>query len=113
MNEQNLKPNTERTPKEREELARKAGQASGEARRRAKGMREWVRLFGETPQTVTMPDGTQTETSMLGAVVLGQIRAAQKGNTKAASLLADLLGERSVNIALGDGDEARPEINIE
>jgi len=76
-------------------------------------MREWVKIFGETEQTVTLPDGTQTSTSMLGAVVLGQIRAAQKGNTKAASLLADLLGERSVNIAIGEGEESRPEINIE
>ena len=39
-NPQNLKPNTERTPKERQELARKAGKASGEARRRAKTCRE-------------------------------------------------------------------------
>lgn len=112
MNEQNLKPTSKRSKSEARELGRKGGIASGKARRKAKGMREWVKIFGETGQTVTLPDGSQTETSMLGAVVLGQIRAAQKGNTKAASLLADLLGERSVNIALGGTDE-RPEINIE
>lgn len=31
-NEKNLKPNSERTPNERKELARKAGKASGKAR---------------------------------------------------------------------------------
>lgn len=113
MNEQNLIPNSERTPKQRREQARKAGKASGEARRRAKGMREWVKIFGEAEQVVTLPDGTQASTSMLGAVVLGQIRAAQKGNTKAASLLADLLGERAVNLNIGEADDNRPEINIE
>lgn len=41
-NEKNLKPNTERTPKEREELARKAGIASGKARREKKTAREYA-----------------------------------------------------------------------
>lgn len=41
-NEQNLKPNSARTPKEREELARKAGQASGKARREKKTAREYA-----------------------------------------------------------------------
>lgn len=113
MNEQNLIPNSERTPKQRREQARKAGKASGVARRKAKGMREWVKIFGETEQGVTLPDGSTVDTTMLGAVVLGQIRAAQKGNTKAASLLADLLGERAVNLNIGEADDNRPEINIE
>lgn len=41
-NEKNLKPNSARTPKEREELARKAGQASGKARREKKTAREYA-----------------------------------------------------------------------
>ena len=36
MNEQNLIPNSERTPSERQEIARKGGIASGEARREKK-----------------------------------------------------------------------------
>ena len=39
-NEKNLKQNSERTPKERQELARKAGKASGKARRERKTLRE-------------------------------------------------------------------------
>lgn len=40
MNEQNLIPNSQRTPSERRELARKAGIASGKARLRKKHGRE-------------------------------------------------------------------------
>lgn len=39
-NPKNLVPNEARTPKERQENARKAGKASGEARRRKRDMRE-------------------------------------------------------------------------
>lgn len=42
-NEKNLKPNTERTPKERKELAIKAGVASGKARLHKKHGRELMR----------------------------------------------------------------------
>ena len=40
MNEQNLVPNSARTPKERRENARKAGKASGVARRKKADMRK-------------------------------------------------------------------------
>jgi hypothetical protein len=44
-NEQNLKSNTERTPKERQEIARKAGIASGKKRREIKTVREYARAL--------------------------------------------------------------------
>ena len=40
MNDENLIKNSDRTPSERRELARKAGKASGEARRRKRDSRE-------------------------------------------------------------------------
>ena len=49
MNEKNLKPNSERTPKERQELARRAGIASGEARRRKKSLKEQFDLLLSLP----------------------------------------------------------------
>lgn len=49
MNEKNLKPNSERTPKERQELARKAGIASGEARRRKRSLKEQFDLLLSLP----------------------------------------------------------------
>ena len=45
-NEQNLIQNSERTPSERRELARKAGKASGEARRLKAKMKKWAEEGG-------------------------------------------------------------------
>ena len=47
-NEKNLKPNSERTPNERKELARKAGKASGKARLAKKTAREYAIAALET-----------------------------------------------------------------
>lgn len=44
-NIQNLIPNSERTPEELREMTRKAGIASGEARRRKKSLREKAKLL--------------------------------------------------------------------
>ena len=48
-NENNLKPNTERTPKERVELARKAGKASGKKRRERKTIADALRKVLDEP----------------------------------------------------------------
>ena len=47
----NLKPNTERTPKERVELARKAGKASGRKRRERKTIADALRKVLDEPIT--------------------------------------------------------------
>lgn len=54
MNADNLIPNSERTPEELREMARKGGIASGEARRRKKTMREQFDLLLSLP---VKPDG--------------------------------------------------------
>ena len=51
MNEKNLIPNEERTPSERRENARKAGIASGEARRRKKLLKECMIELLDLPVT--------------------------------------------------------------
>ena len=48
-NENNLKPNTERTPSERIELARKAGKASGRRRRERKTIADALRKVLDEP----------------------------------------------------------------
>lgn len=89
MNEENLIPNSERTPSERRELARRAGIASGEARRQKRTMREIAREVLHT--MVKRNDGTEIEKAVLIANKLAMDAA--QGNTKAAKLLVDWSGE--------------------
>lgn len=48
-NPDNLVPNSERTPSERQEIARKAGKESGKARRRKAEAKKIVELLGSLP----------------------------------------------------------------
>lgn len=83
-NEQNLIPNSERTPSELREMARNGGLASGEARRKRKTLKEELLLMlseGETQQSVT----------------LALIEKAMSGDTKAFEVIRDTIGERPVD----------------
>ena len=86
---------------------------SAEARKRNITMRELALEFGNLGQSINMPDGSKKDTTMLGAVVVGQIRSAQKGNPKAAEWLAKILGEYEINLNISADDDRRPEIVIE
>ena len=83
-NEQNLIPNSERTPSELREMARNGGLASGEARRKRKTLKEELLLMlseGETQQSVT----------------LALIEKAISGDTKAFEVIRDTIGEKPVD----------------
>ena len=83
-NEQNLIPNSERTPSELREMARNGGLASGEARRKRKTLKEELLLMlseGETQQSVT----------------LALIEKPMSGDTKAFEVIRDTIGERPVD----------------
>lgn len=83
-NEQNLIPNSERTPSELREMARNGGLASGEARRKRKTLKEELLLMlseGETQQSVT----------------LALIEKAMSGDTKAFEVIRDTIGEKPVD----------------
>ena len=83
-NEQNLIPNSERTPNELREMARNGGLASGEARRKRKTLKEELLLMlseGETQQSVT----------------LALIEKAMSGDTKAFEVIRDTIGEKPVD----------------
>ena len=83
-NEQNLIPNSERTPSELREMARNGGLASGEARRKRKTLKEELLLMlseGETQQSVT----------------LALIEKARSGDTKDFEVIRDTIGEKPVD----------------
>ena len=100
MNEQNLTAPPIRSTEEAQRKGRAGGKASGAARRRKKTMREWAKLFGETPVKVKMPDGTEVDSSLLGQIVAAQMRKATQGDTKAAKFVSDLL-EETASVADG------------
>lgn len=81
-NTQNLIKNSERTPEERKEQARKAGIASGKSRRVAKMFREAI-------------DDNMTD-SDINAITKKMIALAKKGNIKAYEVLRDTRGEKPV-----------------
>ena len=103
-NEQNLIPNSERTPTQRRENARKAGKASGEARRRKKEMRERLEILLSMP----IKDGkgaTIDKIKSFGelkgknitvedAVLIAITQKALKGDIQASTFLRDTIGEK-------------------
>lgn len=80
-NEQNLIPNSKRTPSELREMTRKAGIASGEARRARKTLKETLLMMleeGDTQNNIT----------------LALLDKALKGDTKAYEVIRDTVGEK-------------------
>lgn len=93
-NEQNLKSNSERTPKERKDLARKAGKKSGEARRAKKTMREMLEMLLE--KQIENPDEKGKKQTTLEAISVSLIQKALQGNVKAFEVLRDTIGQKPV-----------------
>lgn len=103
-NEQNLVQNrSDITPEMRREYARKAGKASGEAKRAKKAMREYADFLLSLPVTnknqwnQLVKAGVPIEgcdNKML--VVFALMKSAQNGNVKAAKELRNIIGEDRV-----------------
>lgn len=102
-NEQNLIPNENRTPSERRENARKAGVASGVARREKKTLRELAEMIG---QTKVSDKAILEKLESLGldkenfthdmAIMMKQYEIAEKDDqksTSAAQFIRDTKGE--------------------
>ena len=92
-NEQNLIPNSERTPKQRRENAQKAGIASGEARRKKRDLKLAMQALLEADvkdkRTGEIMSGAE-------AIALAQYRKAMKGDTKAFEVVRDTSGQKPV-----------------
>lgn len=106
-NEQNLIPNSERTPSELREITSKGGKASGEARRRKKSMRENLEILLSMPlkkgkgadieKGKNLQEFTTQNLTVEQAMLLAQIKKALKGDIYAFETIRDLIGEKPVN----------------
>lgn len=92
MNEQNLKPNSERTPSERKQLASKAGKASGKARREKRKMKQLLEIA--LSLRVTNKKGETASKKEVIAIQL--VNRAASGDLRAIDLLTKLIGEQIV-----------------
>lgn len=98
-NEENLKPQSERTKSEQREIATKGGIASGKSRRRKKAMKERLQEALECSvvnpevkkmmQSVGMEDGNTNYDAVTASIVAGAIQ----GAPGYARLLMELIGE--------------------
>lgn len=88
--------NDNRTPEERRELAKKAGKASGQARRRKADFRKTLNLLltAEIDNEEWKPvlESLGVECTLESALLMAQIKEAMAGNTKAAYFVAQYAG---------------------
>ena len=89
-NNENLKPNSERTPSERRKNARKAGIKSGEVRRQKKSMREMLDYLLE--KELTNKNGEKATT--LEAMMASMIKQSISGNVRACEFIRDTIGQK-------------------
>lgn len=91
--------NSNRTPGERRELARIAGKASGEARRRKADFRKTLNQLLTTkidsPEWNPVLESLGVECTLESALLMAQIKEAMAGNTKAATFVAKYAGQSS------------------
>lgn len=89
--------NNNRTPEERRELARKAGKASGKARRRKADFRKTLNLLltAEIDNEEWKPvlESLGVECTLESALLMAQIKEAMLGNTQAAKFVAQYSGQ--------------------
>ena len=91
--------NSERTPEERKEIARRGGIASGKARRRKRSMKEAADLYLSLPvadkrrfnrAARRYVDAEDIDNQML--MIIGLVDAATDGDARAAKVIIDLVG---------------------
>lgn len=99
------------TSKNSEEMGRRGGVASGEARRRKRSMSELAsvmlgqELRGEDASSVASDfPGLGGEVTQAAAVVAGQVMAARKGSTQAFNALREMEAEQAAR----DAEDRRP-----
>lgn len=89
--------NEKRTPEERRELAKKAGKASGQARRRNADFRKTLNLLltAEIDNEEWKPvlESLGVECTLESALLMAQIKMALAGDTQAAKFVAQYSGQ--------------------
>ena len=117
-NEQNLIPNSERTPEELREITRKGGIASGEARRKKKTLKELGDMIGSLDikdakvRELLAKAGIEEEDMVRDAGMMFTLAIkAGKGDTRSAELIAKIRGQlkeqQSIEVA-----EVKPLIDL-
>lgn len=96
--DENLIPNSARTPSERRANATKAGIASGKARKQKKTVAEYLRKWAdgevsEKNKKALEALGLSEEATNRTLLVVPLIQKASKGDTKALQMALELLGE--------------------
>ena len=91
MNNENLKPFSERTEKEQREIRSKGGKASAEARRKRKLLKEYFNIWLETE---VGKDKSGKPINAAEAMTKKQVDKALKGDTKAFLVIRDTVGEK-------------------
>ena len=99
MNDKNLIPNSERSPKEVRENGRKGGIKSGQVRREQKTYREMAKAM--LSAQITDPKMIEelqaygiSETDVKAYTLLGMIKASAEGSHNAFDRLLELAGEK-------------------
>lgn len=116
MNDENLIPITSRPLRERQEIARKGAEASNRVQKERRMMREVVQnlmkmnLDSDTVEILKeklpfLQDGMDMQTAM----VLGQMKSAIDGNSKAFELLSTMNDTESAN----KSNEYEEELSVE
>ena len=102
MNDKNLIPNSERSPKEVRENGRKGGIKSGQVRREQKTYREMAKVM--LSATITdenilneLQSYGLSETDVKAYTLLGMIKASGNGSHNAFDRLMELIGEKEQN----------------
>ena len=97
-NVENLIPNSERTPSELREIARKGGIASGVSRRQNADMRKRLREIanmalreGKIDEIQTLADAKNANLSISDALLIKLVLMALNGNIKAMNKLMEML----------------------
>lgn len=89
MNNENLKPFSERTESEQKEIRSKGGKKSGEVRRAKKTMRELLDYLLE--KEITNKKGEKATTKE--AILVSAIKKAIEGDIRALQFIRDTIGE--------------------
>ena len=93
-NEQNLVPNEARTPEERRENARKAGIASGKARREKADLKRQLQVFLEAEATKDKNGEPLTGAELMVKVAVREMAA---GNPRFWELIRDTAGFKPID----------------
>ena len=108
---ENLIPNSKRSPKEVRKNGKKGGIKSGIARREKKTMRETLEMFMTMPVNDGMLDDLKDfksvkdvngkNISVQEAIVMAQVVKAMKGDAKAAKFVADIFDQQAAKDSEG------------